>query len=127
MAVESNRSTEILSGTRRFLRLPLDFIRRTARKIEGGFPFGSLTQRIVILNLFGFAMLVSGILFLNQFRAGLIEAKVQSLLTQGEIIASAIGASAAIDTSEVVLEVQPGTAEKDRERKPATVQSLSLI
>lgn len=123
MAVESNRSTEILSGTLRYLRLPVDFLRRAARKIEGGFPFGSLTQRIVILNLFGFAMLVSGILFLNQFRAGLIEAKVQSLLTQGEIIASAIGTSAAIDTSTVVLDVQPGKTAEGGQPKAVPAQS----
>ncbi len=107
MAVETNRSVTF-SGTRRLLRGPLTALRAIARKIESGFPFASLTQRIVILNLFGFAILVTGILFLNQFRAGLIEAKVQSLLTQGEIIASAIGASAAIDTEQVVLEIEPG-------------------
>ena len=106
MAVESNRSITF-SGTKRFLRIPLDWLRRIARKVESGFPFASLTQRIVILNLFGFAILVTGILFLNQFRAGLIEAKVQSLLTQGEIIASAIGASAAIDTDRVALAIEP--------------------
>ena len=50
--------------------------------------FSSLTRRIVVLNLIGLAILVSGILYLNQFRAGLIDAKVQSLLTQGEIIAA---------------------------------------
>ncbi len=115
MAVETNRSITF-SGTRRILRGPLDALRRVARKFESGFPFASLTQRIVILNLFGFAILVTGILFLNQFRAGLIDAKVQSLLTQGEIIASAIGASAAIDTEQVVLEIEParqtGTAGK---------------
>ena len=54
--------------------------------------FSSLTRRIVVLNLIGLAILVSGILYLNQFRAGLIDAKVQSLLTQGEIIARAIAA-----------------------------------
>ena len=106
MAVETNRSVTF-SGTKRFLRLPLDWLRRIARTVESGFPFASLTQRIVILNLFGFAILVTGILFLNQFRAGLIEAKVQSLLTQGEIIASAIGTSAAIDTERVALEIEP--------------------
>lgn len=105
MAVESNRSITF-SATKRFVSVPLDALRKLARKIEGGFPFGSLTQRIVILNLFGFAILVTGILFLNQFRAGLIEAKVQSLLTQGEIIASAIGVSAAIDTGNVALDVE---------------------
>jgi two-component system sensor histidine kinase ChvG len=106
MAVETNRSITA-SGTKRWWRGPLGALRRIARKIDSGFPFASLTQRIVILNLFGFAILVTGILFLNQFRAGLIDAKVQSLLTQGEIIASAIGASAAIDTDRVVLEIEP--------------------
>ena len=66
--------------------------------------FSSLTRRIVVLNLIGLAILVSGILYLNQFRAGLIDAKVQSLLTQGEIIARAIAASAGVDTNEVQLD-----------------------
>jgi two-component system sensor histidine kinase ChvG len=98
-------------------------LRAIARKIESGFPFASLTQRIVILNMFGFAILVTGILFLNQFRAGLIEAKVQSLLTQGEIIASAIGTSAAIDTEQVVLEIVPGQQSETSGRKASIAQS----
>src|SRR6476646_2018571 len=81
--------------------------------------FSSLTRRIVILNLIGLAILVSGILYLNQFRAGLIDAKVQSLLTQGEIIARAIAASAGVDTNEVqldpekLLETEQGQADDD--------------
>ena len=66
--------------------------------------FSSLTRRIVVLNLIGLAILVSGILYLNQFRAGLIDAKVQSLLTQGEIIARAIAASAGVDINEIQLD-----------------------
>ena len=66
--------------------------------------FSSLTRRIVVLNLIGLAILVSGILYLNQFRAGLIDAKVQSLLTQGEIIARAIAASAGVDADEFELD-----------------------
>jgi two-component system sensor histidine kinase ChvG len=54
----------------------------------------SLTRRIVLLNLAGLVALLLGFLYLNQFREGLIEARVQSLLTQGEIIAGAIAASA---------------------------------
>ena len=69
--------------------------------------FSSLTRRIVVLNLIGLAILVSGILYLNQFRAGLIDAKVQSLLTQGEIIARAIAASAGVDANET--QVDPET------------------
>ena len=50
----------------------------------------SLTRRIVVLNLAGLFALLLGFLYLNQFRQGLIEARVQSLLTQGEIIAGAV-------------------------------------
>jgi two-component system, OmpR family, sensor histidine kinase ChvG len=66
--------------------------------------FSSLTRRIVVLNLIGLAILVSGILYLNQFRAGLIDAKVQSLLTQGEIIAGALAAAAGIDTDRIQID-----------------------
>ncbi|GGE30011.1 histidine kinase [Agaricicola taiwanensis] len=74
----------------------------------------SLTRRIVLLNIAGLVALLSGILYLNQFRAGLIDARVQSLLTQGEIIAGAIAASATIDTNSIwidpnkLLELQAG-------------------
>ena len=51
--------------------------------------FSSLTRRIVFLNLAGLVALVTGVLYLSQFRAGLIDARVQSLLTQSEIIAGA--------------------------------------
>ncbi len=64
----------------------------------------SLTRRIAVFNLVALVVLVSGILFLNQFRAGLIDARVQSLLTQGEIIAGAIAASATLDTDAVTID-----------------------
>ena len=78
-------------------------------------PLGSsLTRRIVVLNLAGLVALLSGILYLNQFRAGLIEARMQSLLIQGEIIASAIAASATADTNSLwvdpdkLMNISPG-------------------
>ena len=40
--------------------------------------FSSLTRRIVVLNLAGLVVLVIGILYLNQFRDGLIDARVQA-------------------------------------------------
>jgi len=67
--------------------------------------FSSLARRIIVLNLAGFAVLVIGILFLNQWRSGLIEARVQSLRVQGEIIAAAIAASATVDSD--VITVNP--------------------
>jgi two-component system sensor histidine kinase ChvG len=59
--------------------------------------FSSLTRRIVSLNVAGLVALVVGTLYLSQFRAGLIDARVQSLVVQGEIIAGAIAASATSD------------------------------
>lgn len=64
----------------------------------------SLTRRIVLLNLAGLIALLVGFLYLNQFREGLIEARVQSLLTQGEIIAGAIAASATVETDTIMLD-----------------------
>jgi len=76
--------------------------------------FASLTRRIVFLNLVALAVLVFGILYLNQWRAGLIDARVQSLRVQGEIIAAAIAASATVDSDVIqvnpdrLLQLQPG-------------------
>jgi len=47
---------------------------------------------------------VSGILYLSEFRAGLIDARVQSLLVQGEIIAGAIAASAQVETNAITID-----------------------
>jgi two-component system sensor histidine kinase ChvG len=66
--------------------------------------FSSLTRRIVFLNLTGLIALLSGVLYLSQFRAGLIDARVQSLLVQGEIIAGAIAASATVETDSITID-----------------------
>ena len=78
--------------------------------------FSSLRRRIVLLNLLGLVSLVSGILYLSEYRAGLIEARVQSLQTQGEIMAAAIASTTRSDSSNIpidpdrLLELQAGEA-----------------
>src|SRR5215217_9083143 len=78
----------------------------------------SLTRRIVVLNLAGLVALLVGFLYLNQFRQGLIEARVQSLLTQGEIIAGAVASSATVETDTItidpdrLLQMQTGDTER---------------
>ncbi len=64
----------------------------------------SLTRRIVVLNLTGLLALVLSILYLSQFRASLIDARVQSLLVQGEIIAGAIAGSATVETDTITID-----------------------
>ena len=79
---------------------PFLVIRRTlSRSI-----FSSLTRRILYLNLAALVVLLSGILYLNQFREGLIDARVESLLTQGEIIAAAIAGSASVETDSITID-----------------------
>src|ERR1700756_4084786 len=80
---------------------------RVARRFWDFFAaqsFPSLTRRIVFLNVAGLLAMVIGILYLSQFRAGLIDARVQSLVVQGEIIASAIAASATIETNAITVD-----------------------
>ena len=59
--------------------------------------FSTLARRIVLANLLGLVVLVSGMVWLSQTQAWLITAKYESLKVQGEIIASAIASSALIE------------------------------
>ncbi len=104
------------AGRRRRGFLPPMLSRLTVpmRRFLGHHIFSSLTRRILFLNLAGLAVLVIGILYLNTFRDGLIDARVESLMTQGEIIAGAIAASATVETDSIsidpekLLELQAG-------------------
>lgn len=83
------------------------FLRTFSRRVLAAISiqvFSSLTRRIVFLNLAALLVLLSGILFLNQFREGLIDARVESLLTQGEIISGAIAASASVQTNTITID-----------------------
>jgi len=88
---------------RSLLRRTIDALRRGWRTLDRQ-ASSSLTRRIVLLNIAGLFVLVISILSLSQFRAGLIDARVQSLLVQGEIIASAIAASATVETDTITID-----------------------
>jgi two-component system, OmpR family, sensor histidine kinase ChvG len=94
-------------------RTPLGWLDR-AGQFFFALSFSSLTRRIVSLNLAGLVALVACILYLSQFRAGLIDARAQSLQVQAEIIAGAIAASATVDTNTItidpdrLLDLKPG-------------------
>ncbi|BAM92845.1 two-component sensor protein ChvG [Bradyrhizobium oligotrophicum S58] len=92
---------------------PLSWLRRAGQFLFA-LSFSSLTRRIVSLNIAGLLALVASILYLSQFRAGLIDARAQSLLVQAEIIAGAIAASATVQTNTItidperLLDLKPG-------------------
>lgn len=93
---------------------PMARLAVSVRRFLGHHVFSSLTKRILFLNMAALGILVVGILYLNQFRDGLIDARVESLMTQGEIIAGAIAASATVETDSIsidpekLLELQAG-------------------
>jgi two-component system, OmpR family, sensor histidine kinase ChvG len=103
-----------LSGPRRTLETAVSWLVVPWRRFLGHHVFSSLTRRILILNLAALGVLVVGILYMNQFRDGLIDARVESLMTQGEIIAGAIASSATVETDSIsidpekLLELQAG-------------------
>jgi len=82
---------------------PLNWLHRTGQFFLA-LSFSSLTRRIVSLNLAGLVALVACILYLSQFRAGLIDARAQSLQVSAEIIAGAIAASATVDTNTITID-----------------------
>ena len=114
------------------------FRNRISRSLSR-YVFSSLTQRIVFLNLAALIVLLSGILFLNQFRDSLIEAREESLLTQGEIIAAAIAAQATVQTDSItidpekLLELQagettfPGTNDVDNIDFPINPEQVAPV
>jgi len=84
----------------------------------------SLTRRIVVLNLVGLIALLVGFLYLNQFRQGLIQARIQSLAIQGEIIAGAIAASASVDTD--TIQIDPDKLLQQQAGEPTEEESQPL-
>ena len=110
---ERDRVAEVDAGEKGWRR-PLGWLRR-AGQFFFALSFSSLTRRIVSLNLAGLVALVASILYLSQFRAGLIDARAQSLLVQAEIIAGAIAASATVETNTITID--PGPAARPEARR----------
>jgi two-component system sensor histidine kinase ChvG len=68
-------------------------------------PRGSRLGRLIIgLNLLALAMLLGGALVLNELRSGLINTRIDSLTTQGELIANVIDLAATVGDPEPRLD-----------------------
>lgn len=79
------------------------FLSRSFKAVKQTFV-SSLTRRILMLNLAALLALLGTILYMNQFREGLIDAKTESFLTQGRIIASAIASSATATPDAITID-----------------------
>ena len=65
--------------------------------------FSTLTRRIVAFNVLALGLLAAGILYVNQFQAGLIDQRVSTLRAQGEIIAGALAEAATIELETQII------------------------
>jgi two-component system sensor histidine kinase ChvG len=77
--------------------------RRTQRRRWGWFrrpTMSPLTRRIVAVNVLPLLLLALGFLYLGKFEAGLIGQQIESLRTQGEIFAAALGEGAVLDSAD---------------------------
>ncbi len=117
MAIDVQLQKPVAAGKKRsrgYMEAVLTVLTGPLQRFLGHHVFSSLTRRILFLNLAGLAVLVAGILYLNTFRDGLIDARVESLMTQGEIIAGAVASSATVETDSIsidpekLLELQAG-------------------
>src|SRR5208283_2000911 len=103
MSIEMQEQAREPARQNRARRVASARLLRLARAAQARLS-SSLTRRIVVLNLGGLVALLAGFLYLNQFREGLIDARIQSLQTQGQIIAAAIAASATVSTDDLTVD-----------------------
>jgi two-component system, OmpR family, sensor histidine kinase ChvG len=118
MALDADRRPPALSFSlaarelwQRSLRLALPVLHRAgtiAKRVAASKPMrpitGSLLRRIIVSNLLGLLILIGGILYFSQHNVWLIDAKRESLKSQGEIIAAAIAANATVETERIVID-----------------------
>lgn len=98
-----DRAPDITRRAKRLRRILLPRLRAFTRAVRLRFA-SPLTRRIVLLNFGGLAALLLGFLYINHFREGLIDSRVQSLQVQAEIIAAAIAASATVETDSIAID-----------------------
>jgi len=70
--------------------------KRRSRRRSGWLPGSRLGRLIIALNLLGLAILIAGALVLNELRRGLVNARIDSLTTQGELMATIIDQAATV-------------------------------
>ena len=68
------------------------------RTVGRRWPVSPLTRRILAVNVLALALLAGGFLYLGKYQASLIGQQIESLKTQGEVFAAALGEGAVLDS-----------------------------
>jgi len=76
---------------------------RARRRPADAVPPSRIGRLIIVLNLAGLAILVGGALLLNELRQGLVNARLDSLRTEGQLIANVIDKAATEGDPEPLL------------------------
>ena len=85
----------------------------------------SLLTRVILINLTGLFVLVSGILYFNQLRENLIDSRVDSLMTQARIMAAAVASAASVDTGDII--VDPDRLVEGGDKRPRAIADPSRL
>ncbi len=86
-------------------------------------PTASIRRRIVFINAIGLGVLVGGVLWLNQFREGLIEVRAQALATESAIIATVVAEAAGAPSGRLGFDPVRANAVLRRLAQPAGVRA----
>lgn len=84
-------------------------VRPRRRSRYRGLPGSRLGRLILALNLLGLAVIIVGSLVLNEVRQGLVNARIDSLTTQGELIASILNQAATVGEPEPQMDAALAT------------------
>ena len=61
-------------------------------------PISPLTRRILAVNVLALALLAGGFLYLGKYQASLVGQQIESLKTQGQVFAAALGEGAVLES-----------------------------
>ena len=102
-------------------------VRRAPRPARRRGGFSALTRRILAINLLALLIAAAGVLYLDTYRRGLIEAKIAALGTQGKLIAAALGESVVGDAGDGPSPIDAAAARQLLARLAAPIETRARL
>jgi two-component system, OmpR family, sensor histidine kinase ChvG len=90
-------------------------------------PFSPLTLRILAVNVLALALLGGGFLYLGKYQTSLIGQQIESLKTQGEVFAAALGEGAVLDSADEGEVLLPDLARQMMRRLVAPTKARARL
>lgn len=98
--------------------------------LRGGrrrWPFSLLTLRILAVNVLAVALLGGGFLYLGKYQASLVGQQLESLRTQGQVFAAALGEGAVLDSADEGEVLLPDLARQMMRRLVAPTKTRARL